>query len=213
VRINGAELRCRVVGEGGNLGFTQRGPHRVRAQRRPAQHRLHRQLGGVDCSDHEVNIKILIKRGQPAPRADAGAAREAAGRHDRRGRHAGARNNYLQTQAISIAEVHGPERVTEHGWFIRQLEKRAGLNRALEFLPDEEEIELRRKAGKGLTRPELALVMSYAKMALYGEMVSSNVPEDPYLGRSWSATSPSRCGGATRITCASTRWRARSSPP
>jgi glutamate dehydrogenase len=93
------------------------------------------------------------------------------------------RNNYLQTQAISIAESTAAERLNEHAWFIRQLEKRAGLNRALEFLPDEEGIELRRKAGRGLTRPELAVVMSYSKMALYAEMVQSNVPEDEYLSK------------------------------
>jgi glutamate dehydrogenase len=183
VRVNGAELRCRVVGEGGNLGCTQRG--RIEY----AQHggRINTDFidnsGGVDCSDHEVNIKILITVANrhraltPARREKllASMTDEVAGLV--------LRNNYLQTQAISIAEATAPDRVTEHGWFVRQLEKRAGLNRALEFLPDEEEIELRRKTGRGLTRPELAVVMSYAKIALYGEMVRSSVPEDPYLGR------------------------------
>jgi glutamate dehydrogenase len=93
------------------------------------------------------------------------------------------RNNYLQTQAISTAESTSPERINEHAWFIRQLEKFSELNRELEHLPDDEAIEVRRKAGRGLTRPELAVVMSYAKMALYAEMIRSSVPEDPYLGK------------------------------
>jgi len=183
VRVNGGELRCRVVGEGGNLGFTQRG--RIEAAR--AGTRLNTDFidnsAGVDCSDHEVNIKILIdiaNRHRPLTPARrekllVGMTAEVAALV--------LRNNYLQTQAISIAEATAPERANEHGWFIRQLEKRGGLNRALEFLPDEEEIDARRKSGKGLTRPELSVVMSYAKMSLYAEMVRSDVPEDPYLGK------------------------------
>ncbi|MGD9386708.1 MAG: NAD-glutamate dehydrogenase [Gammaproteobacteria bacterium] len=183
VRINGGELRCRVVGEGGNLGFTQLGRVEYAQQGGRINTDFIDNSGGVDCSDHEVNIKILISVANrhraltPARRAKllAGMTDEVAALV--------LRNNYLQTQAISIAESSVIERLSEHDWFIRQLEKRAGLNRALEFLPDEEGIELRRKAGRGLTRPELAVVMSYAKMALYAEMVQSNVPEDEYLSR------------------------------
>jgi glutamate dehydrogenase len=183
VRVNGAELRCRVVGEGGNLGFTQLG----RVEYALKGGRLNTDFvdnsAGVDCSDHEVNIKILINVAN-RHRALTPARREKllAGMTDEVASLV-LRNNYLQTQAISIAESTATDRVTEHAWFIRQLEKRGGLNRALEFLPDEEEIEARRKAGRGLTRPELAVVMSYAKMALYAEMVRSNVPEDPYLSK------------------------------
>jgi glutamate dehydrogenase len=183
VRINGGELRCRVLGEGGNLGCTQLG----RIEYALAGGRLNTDFvdnsAGVDCSDHEVNIKILISvatRHRALPPAQrekllVSMTDEVA--------ELVLRNNYLQTQAISIAESTAAERLNEHAWFIRQLEKRAGLNRALEFLPDEEEIELRRKAGRGLARPELSLVMSYAKMALYAEMVRSNVPEDAYLSK------------------------------
>ena len=183
VRINGGELRCRVVGEGGNLGFTQRG----RVEYALHGGRLNTDFvdnsAGVDCSDHEVNIKILINLAN-RDRALTPARREKllVGMTDEVAALV-LRNNYLQTQAIGIAESTAAERLSEHSWFIRQLEKRAGLNRALEYLPDEEEIELRRKSSKGMTRPELAVVMSYAKMALYAEMVQSNVPEDPYLSR------------------------------
>ncbi|NGP53974.1 NAD-glutamate dehydrogenase [Thioalkalivibrio sp. XN8] len=183
VRINGGELRCRVVGEGGNLGCTQLGRVEYALQGGRINTDFIDNSGGVDCSDHEVNIKILISVANrhraltPARRAKllAGMTEEVAGLV--------LRNNYLQTQAISIAEATAAERINEHAWFIRQLEKRAGLNRSLEFLPDEEGIEQRRKTGKGLTRPELAVVTSYAKMALYSEMVQSNVPEDEYLSK------------------------------
>jgi glutamate dehydrogenase len=183
VRVDGRELRCRVIGEGGNLGMTQRGRIEFALHGGRLNTDFVDNSGGVDCSDHEVNIKILISVAN-RHRALTPARREKllVAMTDEVAELV-LRNNYLQTQAISIAESTAAERVNEHGWFIRQLEKRAGLNRALEYLPDEEEIELRRKAGKGLSRPELAVMMSYAKMALYAEMVRSNVPEDPYLGK------------------------------
>jgi glutamate dehydrogenase len=184
VRINGAELRCRVVGEGGNLGFTQRGRIEYALKGGRLNTDFIDNSAGVDCSDHEVNIKILISVANRHRRALTPARREKllVSMTDEVADLV-LRNNYLQTQAISIAEATAPLRLNEHGWFIRQLERRVGLNRALEFLPDEDEIELRQKAGKGLTRPELAVVMSYAKMALYAEMVNSNVPEDEYLSK------------------------------
>jgi glutamate dehydrogenase len=183
VRINGCDLRCRIVGEGGNLGFTQRGRIEFALNGGRLNTDFVDNSAGVDCSDHEVNIKILINVAN-RHRALTPARREKllVGMTDEVAELV-LRNNYLQTQAISIAESTAPERINEHAWFIRQLEKRGGLNRALEFLPDEEELEARRKSGKGLVRPELAVVMSYAKMALYGEMVRSNVPEDPFLSK------------------------------
>ncbi|HRP35495.1 MAG TPA: NAD-glutamate dehydrogenase, partial [Gammaproteobacteria bacterium] len=183
VRVNGCDLRCRVVGEGGNLGFTQRGRIEFALRGGRINTDFVDNSAGVDCSDHEVNIKILISVAN-RHRALTVARREKllVAMTDEVAELV-LRNNYLQTQAISIAESTAAERINEHAWFIRQLEKRVALNRTLEYLPDDEEIELRRKAGKGLTRPELAVVMSYAKMALYGEMVRSNVPEDPYLAK------------------------------
>jgi glutamate dehydrogenase len=91
------------------------------------------------------------------------------------------RNNYLQGQAISTGEFHSKERLSENASVIRALERSGDLNRALEFLPSEEEIAERRKAGEGLTRPELAIVLAYGKIWLYKALINSNVPEDPYL--------------------------------
>src|SRR6202034_1791019 len=91
------------------------------------------------------------------------------------------RNNYLQSQAISTSEFQSKERLSESAYVIRALERSGDLNRTLEFLPTEEEIAERRKAGEGLTRPEMAITLSYGKIWLYRALIHSNVPEDPYL--------------------------------
>ncbi len=91
------------------------------------------------------------------------------------------RNNYLQSQAISTGEFRAKERLSEGAYVIRSLERSGDLNRALEFLPSDEEIAERRKAGEGLTRPELAVALSYGKIWLYKALIHSDVPEDPYL--------------------------------
>jgi glutamate dehydrogenase len=102
------------------------------------------------------------------------------------------RDNYLQSQAISLQQALAPERLGEHAHFIRSLELAGVLDRALEFLPNTEDIEERRRAGQGLTRPELAMVLSYAKIALNSQLMQSDVPEDPYLGRELDRYFPAR---------------------
>ena len=183
VRVDGKDLRCKVVGEGGNLGLTQRG----RIEYAMNDGRMNTDFidnsGGVDCSDREVNIKILLNiaqdRGNLAtPRRNkllAAMTDEVA--------ELVLRNNYLQTQAISLLEANAVERINEHAYLLRLLERRGTLDRELEFLPEDEEIELRGKSGRGFTRPELAVLMSYGKMALYSDLIESNVPEDDYLGK------------------------------
>jgi glutamate dehydrogenase len=102
------------------------------------------------------------------------------------------RDNYLQGQAISILEAAAAERLGEHAHFIRSLELDGVLDRALEFLPSGEELEERRRAGRGLTRPELAMLLSYAKIALSQQLIQSDVPEDPYLGHELDRYFPDR---------------------
>jgi glutamate dehydrogenase len=181
VRVDATMLNCKIIGEGGNLGLSQLG--RVEFARRGG--RLNTDFidnsAGVNCSDVEVNLKILLN----------GAVR--AGEITRAGRDRllvqmtgevaalVLRNNYLQGQAISTAEFHSRERLSENASVIRVLERSGDLNRALEFLPSDEEIAERRKAGEGLTRPELAILLSYGKIWLYKALIHSNVPEDPYL--------------------------------
>jgi glutamate dehydrogenase len=102
------------------------------------------------------------------------------------------KDNYLQSQAISLQEATAAERLGEHAHFIRSLELGGVLDRALEFLPNAEDIEERRRAGRGLVRPELAMVLSYAKIALNNQLIQSDVPEDPYLSQELNRYFPTR---------------------
>ncbi len=183
LRVDGRELRCKVVGEGGNLGFTQRG--RVEAAQNGVL--LNTDFidnsAGVDTSDHEVNIKILL----------GDAVRRGELTLDERNRLLAAMtaeveslvlwDNYRQNQAISLMERLSVARLGAKQHFVRVLEGRGILDRELEGLPSEAEFKERRARGQGLTRPELAVLLSYSKIVLYQELIASDVPEDGYLGR------------------------------
>jgi glutamate dehydrogenase len=181
VRIDARELNCKVIGEGGNLGVSQLG--RVEFARRGG--RLNTDFidnsAGVNTSDVEVNLKILLNGAVRAKEITrAGRNRLLAQMTDEVAALV-LRNNYLQGQAISTSEFQAKTRLSEHAFVIRALERSGDLNRSLEYLPTEEEIAERRKAGEGLTRPELAITLSYGKIWLYRALIHSNVPEDPYL--------------------------------
>ena len=181
VRIDGTELNCKVIGEGGNLGLSQLG--RIEFARRGG--RLNTDFidnsAGVNTSDVEVNLKILLNGAMRAKEITRAARDRLLAQMTDEVAALVLRNNYLQGQAISTGEFHSKERLTENASVIRALERSGDLNRSLEFLPSEEEIAERRKAGEGLTRPELAIVLSYGKIWLYKALINSNVPEDPYL--------------------------------
>ena len=181
LRCDGRELRCRVVGEGGNLGFTQRG----RIEYALGGGRINTDaidnVAGVNCSDHEVNIKILLgalvadgdmtekqRNALLVEMTDAVAERVLYG-------------SYTQTQAMSIAREQAASMVDVHARLIRRLEQVAGLHRDLEFLPTDEVISERKINHEGLLAPELAVVMAYCKIQLYTELVESDLPEDPHL--------------------------------
>jgi glutamate dehydrogenase len=182
VRVDGNELRCKVVGEGGNLGFTQRG----RIEYARGGGRINTDFidnsAGVDCSDHEVNIKILLN-------AAAEKGLKTAERNKllvRMTEDVAAlvlRDNYLQSQALSMAELTAVERLPEHTHFIRSLEITNELDRAVEYLPSAEDLAELGKQHMGLTRPELAVLLSYSKIAFFNRLIVTDVPEDPYLGR------------------------------
>ncbi len=181
VRVDGKELRCRVVGEGGNLGFTQRG----RIEFALAGGRINTDAidnsAGVDCSDHEVNIKILLN--EVVEGGDM-TVKQRNALLARMTEEVGAlvlTNNYQQPQSISIAEAQGTELLGSQARLIRSLERAGTLDRGLECLPDEEELAERQKAGLGLTRPELAVLLAYAKLALNDTLLESDLPEDRYL--------------------------------
>ena len=181
VRVDARELNCKVIGEGGNLGVSQLG--RIEYARRGG--RLNTDFidnsAGVNCSDVEVNLKILLNGAVRAKELTrAGRDRLLVQMTDEVAALV-LRNNYLQGQAISTSEFQSKERLSESAYVIRALERSGDLNRSLEFLPTDEEIAERRKAGEGLTRPELAITLSYGKIWLYRALIHSDVPEDPYL--------------------------------
>jgi glutamate dehydrogenase len=187
VRVDGEQLRCRVVGEGGNLGFTQRGRIEYALRGGPAQTGGEintdaiDNVAGVNCSDHEVNIKILL--GDPL----------AAGVIDERERNRLLERmtdsvaesvryaSYTQTQALSLARAQSVSMVGVHARLIEHLEHVAALDRELEFLPTEATIASRRSERQGLVVPELATLLAYCKIQLHEELLESHLPEDPYL--------------------------------
>ncbi|CAG9172644.1 NAD-specific glutamate dehydrogenase [Cupriavidus laharis] len=178
VRVNGAELRCKVVGEGGNLGFTQLG--RIEFARRGGRINTDAidNSAGVDCSDHEVNIKILL--GQVMAEGEMTEKQRnklLAEMTDEVGLLV-LQDNYFQTQALSVAGRSSAALLDGEARQIRWLERAGRLNRALEFLPGDEEIAERKAAGDGLTSPERAVLLAYSKMWLYDELLASDVPED-----------------------------------
>jgi glutamate dehydrogenase len=181
-RIDGSELRVRVVGEGANLGFTQRG----RIEFALAGGRINTDAidnsAGVDTSDHEVNIKILlydaIERGELGGIEERNRILESMTDHVA---HLVLRDNYEQTQAISVTHTHGEASLDSQARFMRGLERAGKLRRDIEGLPDDETIAERHVQHIGLTRPELAVLLAYAKLVLYEELLASDLPDDPQL--------------------------------
>ncbi|HVH83398.1 MAG TPA: NAD-glutamate dehydrogenase domain-containing protein, partial [Steroidobacteraceae bacterium] len=181
LRINGRELRAKVVGEGGNLGLSQRG----RVEYALKGGRLNTDFidnsAGVNTSDVEVNIKILLNPQVAEGRLARGERNRLLARMTPAVADLVLRNNYLQGQAISTLEVQSAARLQEFQHLIRSLERSGDLNRGLEFLPSDDELLERRKRGIGLARPELAILLAYSKIWLNNHLLASDVPEDPYL--------------------------------
>ena len=181
LRVDGRELRCRVVAEGGNLGFTQRGRVEYARLRGRINTDAIDNSAGVDCSDHEVNLKILLN-----------AMVTASDMTEKQRNHLLAdmteevaalvlRDNYTQNQALSLAQAQATTLLDEQASFMRRLEQAGKLNRALEFLPDDECLAERRTAKLGLVRPELATLLAYSKITLYEELLASDLPDTPEL--------------------------------
>ena len=197
IRVDGRELRARVVGEGGNLGFTQRG----RIEYASGGGRINTDAidnsAGVDCSDHEVNIKILL-----------GAAIEngtltSDGRDSLLAAAADEvcdlvlYDNYLQAQILSQEQEMAPQRVEAHEMLMHELELEDLLHRELEALPSTDQLAERQRQGRGLTRPELAVLLAYAKRSLYPKVLASAIPDDPALDGVLRAYFPRRVVEAT----------------
>ena len=181
VRVNADELRCRVIGEGGNLGFT----HASRIEFALRSGRVYADFidnsAGVDTSDHEVNIKILLDR---VMRDGDLTGKQRHALLEEMGPEVAAavlQNNYDQTGALSNAFVQAHQMIDVHGAQMHSLETQAGLDRALEGLPSDEVLAERRAANAGLTQPELATLMAYTKLYVYQSLLESDVPDDPWF--------------------------------
>jgi glutamate dehydrogenase len=183
VRINGGDLRARVVGEGGNLGMTQL----ARVEYALNGGRLNTDFidnaGGVDCSDHEVNIKILLNAVVRAGDMTYKQRNQLLVEMTDEVAELVLENNYRQTQALSLAEAEVMHRGAEYRRRISALEATGQLDRYLEFLPTDDALIERQQRGQGLTRPELAIVMAYSKSLLKAELSSANLADDPFVVR------------------------------
>ena len=181
IRVSGADLRCKMIGEGGNLGLTQLG--RIEFARKGGLINTDSidNSGGVDCSDHEVNIKVLL--GQVIANGDMTLEARNDLLRDMTDEVAELvlTNNYRQTQAISISNYQRRERFDSYVRLMRSLERRGLLDRTLEYLPDNDLIKERQTEGEGLCRPELAILLSYVKIDVYQRLLASEAPEDPWL--------------------------------
>ncbi len=181
LRVDGRDLRAKVVGEGGNLGFTQRGRVEYALKGGRINTDALDNSAGVDTSDHEVNIKILLDAVVAAgdltikqrDRLMADMSEEVAALV--------LQDNYLQGQTVSVAAAQGTALLPSFIRLMRTLERRGRLDRAVEFLPNDAVLLERQTSGTGLTRPEIAVLLAYAKMSLYDDLLESDLPDDTHF--------------------------------
>jgi glutamate dehydrogenase len=183
IRVTAAEVRARVIGEGANLGCTQLG--RIEAARNGIKLNTDAidNSAGVNTSDVEVNIKIALSAPERAGRLKSEDRNRLLA--DMTGEVAALvlRNNYLQTLSLSLAERRGAGDLGFARRLMQTLEQQGRLDRKVEFLPDDVALFERAQRGEGMWRPELAVLLAYAKLALKDELLASKVPDDPYLAR------------------------------
>ena len=181
IRINAADLRVKVIGEGANLGATQRS----RIECGQLGIRLNTDAidnsAGVDCSDHEVNIKILLNGLVQSGDLTRKARNTLLERMTDEVSEMVLRDNYQQTQTISLIEARGSYIMDAQLRAMKMMERDGLLDRALEFLPDDETISERAARSQGLTRPEISVLLPYSKMWLYEQVVNSDLPDDPVM--------------------------------
>ncbi|MDH4326353.1 MAG: NAD-glutamate dehydrogenase, partial [Betaproteobacteria bacterium] len=174
LRVDGRELRCKVVAEGGNLGLTQLG----RIEYALAGGRINTDAidnsAGVDCSDHEVNIKILLDAAVRAGDLTLKQRNKLLADMTDEVAALVLRDNVFQTQSLSVAGRVAPQLLEQQARFIHALERAGRLNRAIEFLPSDDEIAERKAARRGLTSPERAVLLAYSKMQVYDELLAAD---------------------------------------
>ncbi|OIJ65905.1 NAD-glutamate dehydrogenase [Streptomyces mangrovisoli] len=181
IRVDGADLRVKVVGEGGNLGLTQLGRIEFAVHGGRINTDAIDNSAGVDTSDHEVNIKILLNG--LVTEGDMTVKQRnklLAGMTDEVGALV-LRNNYAQNTAIANALAQSKDMIHAQQRFLRHLVREGHLDRALEFLPTDRQIRERLAQGQGLTGPETAVLLAYTKITVADELLTTSLPDDPYL--------------------------------
>ena len=181
IRINADEVRVKVIGEGANLGVTQHGRIECGHQGVRLNTDAIDNSAGVDCSDHEVNIKILLNGLVQAKTLTTKARNALLEQMTGEVSELVLRDNYQQTQTISIIERRGSDVLDGQLRAMKMMERDGLLDRPLEFLPDDETIAERAARGQGLTRPEISVLLPYTKMWLYDQVVESTLPDDPVM--------------------------------
>ncbi|MCG9738980.1 NAD-glutamate dehydrogenase [Shewanella insulae] len=183
LRVNGNEVQARIIGEGGNLGCTQLGRIEYAANGGRMNTDFVDNVGGVDCSDNEVNIKILLNamvaEGEMTVKQRNRLLVEMTDEVSR----IVLQDCKDQTRTISVTQVRGAEQLKEQIRFIHYLEKEDKLDRALEFLPTDDELAERLANGKSLTRPELSVLVAYAKMVLKEQLLTPEITDDTFLSQ------------------------------
>lgn len=181
IRVNATELNARVIGEGGNLGLTQLARIQYAQRGGVINTDAIDNSAGVNCSDIEVSIKVLLNDVFEAGDITEKQRNELLAKMTDEVSELVLNNNRRQNEAISVVESQAARDIEMHHHLIKALEREADLDRVIEFLPDKEEISIRKNAGKGLTRPEIAVIMAYSKIHLKKELLDSSVPEEPYI--------------------------------
>ncbi len=181
-RINGSELRCKVVGEGGNLGFTQLGRVEYALNGGHINTDFIDNSAGVDCSDHEVNLKILLNEEMLKGNLTLAKRDELLFSLTQEVADLVLRDNYEQALVMSFTAASSRKYISLHASHIKELEAAGIFDRAVEYIPDDKKLLERKAASEGLTRPEIAVILEYTKIYIKQAILQTNIPEDPYLG-------------------------------
>jgi glutamate dehydrogenase len=181
LRINGCELRCKVISEGGNLGFTQLGRIEYAKNSGLINKDSIDNSAGVDCSDHEVNIKIALNTAVASKKITEDERNNLLEKMTEEVANLVLNDNWQQTLAISITKSRGEAILDSQARLIEILEAEEILNRDLERLPSKKEIKERIAHKEGLTRPEISTLLSYSKIFVYNQVLESDLPNDPFF--------------------------------
>lgn len=181
-RVNGEELRCSVVGEGGNLGLTQLGRIEYALNGGLVNSDFIDNSGGVDCSDHEVNLKILLNKEVHAGKLSQTKRNKLLESLTKEISNLVLRDNHAQALVLSFTAFASRKYLHLHQAYIKELDTHETFSRQVEYIPDDKKLLERKAAAQGLTRPELAVILEYTKIYLKEAILKTDLPNDPFIG-------------------------------